>query len=416
MSKKTRVDVWIEWSPNEVRAITASGEAIRAEHTRDLKGKVGRRAMIIAGRNIAFLKTVRIPSAKPSEIAQIVRFQAQQLFSSAHGELGIGYRLAGQPSPEGRLAIVGAVPLAIVDEIYSDAEAAGFHCIGIVPRAAGSAFVAKRHGHASATVVELREDGAGIDLIENGEVVYSRLATPGASAEVEINRARAASGLHQSPVIKCGTDSAAGPTELTKTLIESFDEQMIVIQSPKVVAHQERAVVANRSRLAMLLGVAAIGVVALVWDGRDQAESAVQKQRVKFTNAIRGAHRLRDGANSEFSKFAAIDTDLDRAFEPAQPVGDVVTLAGNNAPNDIWLSAISLERGKPLLLRGVAISNEAVGAYLEALTNDDRFRDVKLVFANQAVLESTNVVQFSMSAHVVGNLPAAKTKQERRKK
>jgi hypothetical protein len=109
--------------------------------------------------------------------------------------------------------------------------------------------------------------------------------------------------------------------------------------------------------------------------------------------------------------FAPVDTSLDLAFEPKQRLGDVTFLVNNLCPEGLWLTGLTIERGKLALIRGTAINGEAVYKYLDRLTTQDRFRDVKLVFANNGQIEKVSVVQFSISAHVVGNLPLAEAKK-----
>jgi len=168
--------------------------------------------------------------------------------------------------------------------------------------------------------------------------------------------------------------------------------------------------------LAGLMALAAVGVIAVVWDGRDRAEQTVQKARAEYTNAVRSATKVRDTQVTKAGKTSAVALEVKRAFGPAQSTADVLTVLGNEAPNGVWLTGVTYERGRDLMLRGTATSNEAVGAYLDSLNQNTRFRDVKLAFANQSLIEATSVVQFSMTAHVVGNLPTVKTKKERGKK
>ena len=64
-----------------------------------------------------------------------------------------------------------------------------------------------------------------------------------------------------------------------------------------------------------------------------------------------------------------------------------------------------MERGKHIQIRGTAKTSETVAEYIRALQAEPRFRDVRLVFANNAAIETNQVVQFSVSAFPVGNLP-----------
>jgi Tfp pilus assembly protein PilN len=91
----------------------------------------------------------------------------------------------------------------------------------------------------------------------------------------------------------------------------------------------------------------------------------------------------------------------------------VATVAANAVPEGVWLTGMSLDRGKPLQIRGSAKTNEQVADYVQQLSSSERLRDVKLVFSNNNTIGDTPIVQFSISAHVIGNYPLADTEQKR---
>ncbi len=72
-----------------------------------------------------------------------------------------------------------------------------------------------------------------------------------------------------------------------------------------------------------------------------------------------------------------------------------------------------MERGKPLTFRGTAISDQAVKTFLDGLAVTDRLREVKLLFANNATIEETPVVNFSVQATLVGNLPMVEKEKKK---
>jgi len=61
------------------------------------------------------------------------------------------------------------------------------------------------------------------------------------------------------------------------------------------------------------------------------------------------------------------------------------------------LGGITLERSRPLIVRGTAMNGEAVTTLLQKLSSDPRFRGATLVVENNAMIGTTPVVQFSMS-------------------
>jgi hypothetical protein len=64
-------------------------------------------------------------------------------------------------------------------------------------------------------------------------------------------------------------------------------------------------------------------------------------------------------------------------------------------------------------IRGTAKDPEGVATFVKALAEQKRFRDVKLLFANSAEIESEPVVQFSVTAIAVGNLPVIDASKKR---
>jgi len=96
---------------------------------------------------------------------------------------------------------------------------------------------------------------------------------------------------------------------------------------------------------------------------------------------------------------------IDLAFNPAQKFVDVIQVFGLTSSPKSWFTGITLERGKLVLIRGDAIDGKTAAQYVEELSHDKRFRNMKLVFANKAVIGKKPVVQFAISGHVVGNLP-----------
>ena len=104
---------------------------------------------------------------------------------------------------------------------------------------------------------------------------------------------------------------------------------------------------------------------------------------------------------------------LSTAFSPAQPISDISSVITDSLPTGAWLSALSVERGKPVEVRGAAKESADVSHFVDALAASPRFRDVKLVFANNATIGKTSVVEFDVTAWCVGNLPMPAPEKKR---
>ena len=116
------------------------------------------------------------------------------------------------------------------------------------------------------------------------------------------------------------------------------------------------------------------------------------------------ASKLAGDANTKAGRFKTI-------LSPAQTSSEVLTLVSSRIPQGAWITGISYDRGKPVLIRGTALTSEAVTAYLDALNTEPRFKDAKLVFANNASIEESVVVNFSISLRAIGNVPLDEQKK-----
>lgn len=422
MSKPLKkVNAWVLWHADGVQVRSHSGEVYPAPSVSDLKGRVGGNVVVVASRSFSLIKKARVPDVKPQELQQLMEIQATQLFATGNLAIVSTFVLSDDVDGEGRLVTLLGVPKPQMDAIYGSVRAIHGQVVGIIPTAMGSVLIAKEHGLRDAVVIEPTPEGWGIDIVRSGALVYSRTASRTLPVMGEIQRALVASQSQTLPIIAHHSIQEVPSQHRSQvTTFEALYQSASTAQLPRVelpedVERQRKGEVATRSRLAMLMGVAALGCAAIVWDGRDQAEQKAQSARGAFLSEVREVTKLKDAAQKRNVEFVAQNNLLTRIFTPAQPPSDVLKNAGNLAPKDVWLTGINFERGKPLQIRGVALTNDAVGVYLDALGSSDRLRDAKLVFANQTTMESNSVVQFSISAHVVGNIPSLKTKEEKKK-
>ncbi len=421
MNQKRSQMTWlIEWSPSLVVATNVATKAtFRGSSLSDLKGQVQGKVLLVLSRRSTYLKATRLPDAKAADVLAIVQMHGAQLFPQVQGELAYGFKLTSDVNSEGRLAVLSAVPVTLLEKLLEEASEAGIQIESAVAAGIGAGLLASEMGAQNATVVEDGFEGTSIDVVADGTTVYSRIAGSD-DFQVEIERTIAASGFPSSQVLG-SKSSRIGDLKSNSTIANSIvdhvaDLSTLLLELPALVAKREKAAVSSRARFSLLMVAAAIGVGAVVWDQRDEMQKMVDKQNVAASRNINSWTKQRNSVVTQKIAASAVYDDLKRAFQPAQPMSDVFTAVSNDVPNGVWLTGVSLERGKPLMLRGMAMSHEALGVYLQSLNANDRFRDSKLAFANQTLIESTSVVQFSISSHVVGNLPTIKTKQERSKK
>ena len=161
--------------------------------------------------------------------------------------------------------------------------------------------------------------------------------------------------------------------------------------------------------------VAALGLGAVVYDIQTtEADKAAARDK-KWVTSMQALRKSESLAKSKSDQLTKVDESLSLALEPKQRMADVVTLVSSLTPEGVWLTGLNVERGKDIQIRGTALNEVGAQNYLSRLGAQDRLRDVKLVFANNGTIETTNVVQFSITAHAIGNLPLTEPKKTGRK-
>lgn len=374
-------------------------------------------------RRNTFVRTIRIPNVPAKEADRILKLQAPQAFPVPAQELVYGFRLTGDVSSEGRLAVVIATRADVVRSLHESLRTMGAKPVEVIPAALGSSLLAREMGLQDVAVVETGPEGWSIDIVAGGEIRYSRVIpveTDVAAVESEVCRTFGMAGL------PCGAILAAGGARLEfaghrteKSTLEMLCGSNagvlgIQLELPEVVAAREKRLVGNRARLATLLWVSAATLALLVVSHRVEQAEEVRKYQNQWDSGSSKIKSARDASQLKVNAISKLTDVLDRAFKPAQKASDVVTAISAAAPSGVWLTGMTFERGKPTLVRGTATNSNAVAAFLDALSQHERFRDVKLVFSNDATIEDTKVSQFSISLHTIGNLPLADPKSKTR--
>jgi Tfp pilus assembly protein PilN len=420
LSRRPRADLAIEWSAKEVAIF--DGNAGTAQTYPDLKsvpGISGKSAIVGISRRALFLRTTRVPDADAGTVGQILAIRAGELFPVSPGDVAVDFIILDDVGPEGRLALVAAIRIAELRQIRSEAKEAGITILRVVPVALGAALVARSTGHTSGAVVSREANGFGIDIVAGGDLRHSRSVALTAPLEAEVCRTFSVAGIPCSDVlIGPGVEYpdvaiALGKSPLEGLLGEWPESWNLDIELPEDAQARAKAEVRARLRNALLFAIAAVAFLALVATEYSDRVTAVRQEVSRAETEVRKLEAIKREAEAEATLQKGYLQSLDRAFNPAQPLGDVLSLVANQAPKDLWLTGVGMERGKPVTIRGTALSGAAVTNYVNRLTAQDRLRDVKLVFANNGVLEDQPVVQFSITAFPVGNIPVVESNRRR---
>jgi hypothetical protein len=421
--KRVAAGAVIEWSPSGVSWVDSNHQLRTAESFLEAVAvSPGRDVLIAVSRRTTFIRAYRVPNAGKAEVMRILANQIGLLFPVPSNELAFDVHLTQDVNSEGRLAIVAAMRSSDLHALHSQAKAANLRVVQVVPTSLGSALIAKEAALENCAVVHKTAEGLAVDLVVDGELRYSRVATmPPTSIgiDAEVSRTFAAAILNCSPTIAAGALAIADAEVSTDTwALEALlgHPTDINIQTPEQVAQAERRAQAQRMRLSLMLLTASLLMAYGVYDRYSTQLGKYRKADSKWTVELSKWRKIRDFEKAKKTTSETLKSLLDRGFAPAQAFSDVFALASNSAPAGIWLTSISLERGKLLTIRGTATKGEAVTNYQSALVAESRLRNLQLVFANNAEIENNPVVQFSFTAFPVGNLPLYDPKKKGAKK
>lgn len=407
----------VEWSPNFYRAYVP-GRGLSDSISAGL-GVV--RAALSRGNT--FVRAIRVPNVSAADTEKILRLQLPQTFPVPAADLVFAYRMTNDVSAEGRLVLVAAARAEVVRQLHNSVREMGANPEETIASAFGSMLLAKSMGLSNVAVVDHTPEGWAIDIVLESELRYSRvipLATGAETLESEVCRTFGMAGL------PCGQILAAGGTHLSFADVSTDKSSLEMVSSadahtlrvglelPEVLQSREKKLVGNRARLAVLMCVGAAALAMLIFADRVEKAAEIRKEQTAWNIETRKLESARNAARSKLAGLSKTTETLDRAFNPAQKPSEVLALVSALAPREIWLTGISFERGKSISIRGTALSSNSVATYLDALSNNERFRDVKLVYANDADIEETKVSQFSISLHAIGNLPIVESKSKAR--
>jgi hypothetical protein len=414
-AKSHNASVIVEWSPGAVAAYDSHlKKTVRGGSLGEIAGALSSKDVVVAvGRRACFVRSVNVPDAPKADLLQALTLSIGQHVPIGTGDACVDLRLIDEVGPEGRVATLVAMRAADLRTLYEEAKHAGIRVIATLPAAFGSWLVASGTSVADCAAVSQGAEGLGVDLIQGGELRYSRALPPNSyngQLAPELARTFSAAGLRTTPTLAAGVDVQSASYNVEKSPLEALSGTGwtlpgVEFELPEIVQARSKAGQGRKTRIAAMLCAGAIlllGYGYMDWATAQSAVSAEQAKVNKKVAALQSTMSARQAdANTEKNRVQI----LDRGFAPKQRMSDVVALASNDLPKGAWLTNISISRGEPLQLRGTAMTSADVTAYLNALNAEARLRDVKLVFANNGLIEATPVVQFAITGFPVGNLP-----------
>lgn len=408
-------DVVIEWAPGSATAYDLqSKKVISGASLLDIAPKLNSRDVVVGvSRRACFIRTLMLPDAPKEDLLQGLSTTIAQHVPIESGDACVDLRLQGIAGSQGRPGTLIAMRAGDLRRLREEARQAGLRILATVPAAFGSWVLANATSLQDCAAVSETTDGMAVDLIADGELRYSRAlgkeATNGRLAP-EILRTFMAAGMEASPTLAQGLRLPAAQYTVEKTPLEAlagvaWSLPGVEFELPEVLAAKKRTAQNQRSRIATSLWVVAIILVCFAYFEYAQAQAKVDRVARQSASVVNATQLKVDDLSSRHRAALEMQQILDQGFKPAQRLGDVLALLSNRLPKGAWLTNVSVQRGQSVSIRGTALAGEDVTAYVDALAKEPRLRDVRLEFANNALIESTPVVNFSISAFPVGNLP-----------
>jgi Tfp pilus assembly protein PilN len=373
----------------------------------------GREAVVAVSQRSSFIRTVPVPNVAHDELEKVVALKLAPLIPLKPGEYVSAFRLA-ENRGVGKLAIAAAIKTESLRKIYDDCEKSGIRPLAVLPVAFGSWLAARANSLQTCVVVEADDDSLSLDVIGGGELRYSRaLPLPESSAELEeeIVRTAGIAGVSSASVLGNAALAIADQHVLTLEPIEyladihAIERLLFSFELPERLAARRRKGrrgVAQRAIAAAIVGVAS--VAAAYWSYTNSTLTAANgyAQARKELTSAQSDQSAAAVANRQASESQAL---LNVGFRPSQTMSDVTTALAQLAPKSVWLTGLTLERGKPILVRGSTTSSKSVADFVSAINANPRFRNVKVVSATKGSIGKTTVIQFALVGRATGLLP-----------
>jgi len=425
MRKSVAPNGLIEWSPGRVRACTPTGPVVEARGVGEVVAQVPGLAMagVALHRRLAFVRETHTPPADAATVRQALAIQMAQQFPVPVEELAFDFAAEETITADGRPTTLVAARADTIREAAAELSQNGCRAVWYVPAGLGAVYALDSAGHQDGLVLDRNGAEVSFDVVRTGRLRHSRSVPVGDTAEelrAELQRTIAALECADLPVFVCpGVPAEGVGTPLSTGTLQALAGHTATdldLELPEIQNRRERALQGSRKRLAGLLWIAAVVLGSLAWLDRDEAAALARERNAKHKATMDRLDTVAGLLSEQKNRFEEVGKLVTVASDPAQRPTDVIRYVTNSAPSGLWFTGLTYERGRPLVMRGNALDREAISKFAANLAASDRYRDVTIVFANDAKIEDTAMIQFSVSAFVVGNLPLVEKKAPVRRK
>ncbi|MDX2065623.1 MAG: PilN domain-containing protein [Fimbriimonadaceae bacterium] len=395
----------VEWSSGGVRVADPASNRVSTTLA-DLQGQ---EVLLVLGRRTAFTKPTFLPAAPEAELRKIVQLRSQEFFPLPNAQLAFDVWQTDHTGEGGRWSLVAGTSLEDLRAAIRQLEQAGARITAISVGPIGSVRLTEELGVTDAIVVQNAADGIAIDVVAAGRLQYSRVVNRDADIPSEIDRTKLVAGVGNVPIISAGDlDYREADRKTPRSALDAIGNGTapeLLLELPENRERREKLRNQQAGRQALLMVMAVLALATFAYYDREESFTVVAKQQRRNAQKIKQLNTAKKAVEADVLAVSDTEKALKRAFEPAQSASDVIRVVTSEVPTGVWLTGLSFERGRELQVRGTAKTSTGVSEFVRRLTAQKRFRDVKLVFANNGEIDKTRIVQFSVSAFPVGNLP-----------
>ncbi len=411
--KPTRPNLIIEWDREWTRVhFVDSSQTREGVSLGSIEGVGGKNAVVVLSRRLVMHRSMVLPEAARNDTLVVLKQKLGDVFPIQVSELAFDFLPSAIRSSEGRLSDVFAAKTTDIREILAVCDGLGITVQQVLPAQAYALKVAQVQALSSGIIAERFGDLVNLDGFKEGSLAVSKTVSLD-RLDDEVGRITAVSG---SKILAHGVEFKGAEQKLGRNLVSLAGSSAIPMDLEPDEYRREKLEKKRKvaHRQAYVLFAGGFCVAAMVGNElmlKQQEFASVEK---KQTNLTRQVKMGLDAVNGDLGKVEPKAKQLRLAFTPAQKISDVTKVATMLIPKGVWLTALNLERGKLLQLRGTAKSSESVATYVAELSKQSRFRDVRLISANAGEVEGEKVVQFNITAFPVGNLPVVQTTKKKK--
>lgn len=416
MSQKPQAaQILIEWDREWVRVhFVDSSNTKEGANLEGIEGVNGKTAILLLSRRLILQRSIALPDAQKSDVLVALKMKLVDVFPIPASELAFDFIPTTEKNDHGRVCNVFAAKTTDINEVIAVCSKLGIVIQQIVPAQALTLKAAEQNSLSSGIFAERFGDFVNLDVYRYGDLVSSKVVDLN-SLDNEVARMKAMTG-DGSKTFAYNVNLDGNEQKLASPFISTFAKSGLTLdlEPEEYRTTRDDKIRKDRHRMCYLVFVAGLIIAgAIWWDYSDRAGklSAEQARSAKNTKNLL-AVTLSD--ESKASKLKPAADLLVKSFEPAQKSSDILKVISMLLPIDTWLTSVTFERGKPLQIRGTSKKSELVSTYVVGLSKQNRFRDVRLVYANSGDINGVSTVQFSITAFPVGNLPLIDTGKKKK--